>query len=389
MIEDLHWVDPPTAAMLRYLLRRLEGESIVIVCTLRSSETEDSDSAQAVVDTLRRTATIRDVVVPTLEPEAVSALARSVLGRPVDRDTAGALHEESGGNPLFVVELLRHLVDTEALGEIAGENDAVVVRNAEPPRKHSQDLSNAGLRGLTPGSLKSCPSAPCWDQRSTAESSQSRRRWIRMRSLSLSTQLKPQVFSPRSPMSQAASPSVTRSSIARSYELIPPGVRTSLHRSIAGALEHESMGTPAQLALHHHEAADGRDISKAVEVAVWAARGSRVALAFDDGVEILQRTRSLTEARGTTRQKVEVLLTLGEAHWWAGDVDRSQGVCAEALELLQRDGSASGELLARAVLGRWRNNEATPRASRPRSPMRKLIDMIEEALNGLDEDIPR
>ena len=104
-IDDLHWLDPASAHALRFALRRLDPERIGVLGALRTP--------QVGVGLLTSAKTMAPGRYETLElgPLGLGALRR--LLRPfvaaISRPTLRRIHEVSGGNPLYAIELARGL----------------------------------------------------------------------------------------------------------------------------------------------------------------------------------------------------------------------------------------------------------------------------------------
>jgi DNA-binding CsgD family transcriptional regulator len=103
-IDDLQWLDAPTSRALRFALRRLDVEPIVVVVTQRSG------SAPYWLLDHPRTQRLR--VMP-LSLGATYQLIRARLGVALPRPVLVRVHETSGGNPLFALELARALTERE------------------------------------------------------------------------------------------------------------------------------------------------------------------------------------------------------------------------------------------------------------------------------------
>jgi len=116
-VDDLHWCDLPSLRWLAYILPRMEGLGLWIIVSLRHDDPGEDASllAQIVSDPLA------SVIRPA--PLSIGAAARFVRGTlSPDADDAfcAACHEETGGNPLLLRELM-HAIAAEGLAP-AGPN---------------------------------------------------------------------------------------------------------------------------------------------------------------------------------------------------------------------------------------------------------------------------
>jgi DNA-binding CsgD family transcriptional regulator len=101
-IDDDQWMDASSAGTLRFALRRPLGRSVLLLLARRT------DIARAV--------TLEDVAEPTaverlrvraLSVGAIQMLVRHRVGKPLPRPALLKLHDMSGGNPLYALELVR------------------------------------------------------------------------------------------------------------------------------------------------------------------------------------------------------------------------------------------------------------------------------------------
>jgi predicted ATPase/class 3 adenylate cyclase len=98
VFQDAHWMDDASADLLRYLARRVADQPW-LVCVIR----RDTGSGFVPED---GPATVRLHLEP-LDATATDALAMAVTGEsPLPRHQMAALTERSGGNPLFLRELV-------------------------------------------------------------------------------------------------------------------------------------------------------------------------------------------------------------------------------------------------------------------------------------------
>ena len=110
ILEDVHWMDTASLDALRYLLPRLADMPLAVVVTVR---TEDLDGLQAEsLAGLENTRLPYRLDLARLDLGGTGELVQQALDltRPVPRFSA-RLYAETEGNPFFVVETLRTLVD--------------------------------------------------------------------------------------------------------------------------------------------------------------------------------------------------------------------------------------------------------------------------------------
>jgi DNA-binding CsgD family transcriptional regulator len=100
-VDDIQWVDASSAEVLQFMLRRLEGERIGVLATVRGRPVEvplELDKAFAAFQRV------------SVEPLSVGAIHRLLWGRlalNLARPELVRVHEIAGGNPFFALELGR------------------------------------------------------------------------------------------------------------------------------------------------------------------------------------------------------------------------------------------------------------------------------------------
>lgn len=102
-IDDAHWLDAPSSAAIEFSLRRLRDEPIAVLASARSEV-----SALPPLDLERALGRrLSAVSVGPLSLGALQRLLRERTGRTFDRPTLRRIHETSGGNPFYALELAR------------------------------------------------------------------------------------------------------------------------------------------------------------------------------------------------------------------------------------------------------------------------------------------
>lgn len=106
VVDDVQWLDRPTATVLAFAIRRLRDEPVGLVLALRS------DARGQVPLGLGRALSPERMDRITLGPlslGALQALFRVRLGRSWPRPVLRRIHEASDGNPFFALEIARAL----------------------------------------------------------------------------------------------------------------------------------------------------------------------------------------------------------------------------------------------------------------------------------------
>lgn len=134
-LDDVQWLDHATGRALDFAIRRVEGEPVGLLLSVR-------DMGRALPLGLSRgfpeERTTRLALEP-LSPGALGELLRARLGATLPRPTLKRLHEMSGGNPFYALEI--------AVAELRGEQG--VTGQALPiPKSLRQDLVRDRLRTL-------------------------------------------------------------------------------------------------------------------------------------------------------------------------------------------------------------------------------------------------
>lgn len=99
LCEDLHWADQATLDLLKYLARRIAGQHIMLLASVRNDELPPDHAFWRWAGDLPPASTVR-IVLPPLSPQAVATLARDAACDPSE------LYRVTGGNPFFISELL-------------------------------------------------------------------------------------------------------------------------------------------------------------------------------------------------------------------------------------------------------------------------------------------
>ena len=115
VVDDLHWADDGTIAMVRHVARHAAGHRLLVVGAYRGSEVVGAHPLTEALGALCGEAECRVVGLDGLDPESIRQLVSAVAGAPVGADLVAAIAAETGGNPLFAREIVAHLREDRRL----------------------------------------------------------------------------------------------------------------------------------------------------------------------------------------------------------------------------------------------------------------------------------
>ena len=105
-VDDVQWLDPPSAVALRFAARRVTTERIRLLIAARVEEdTRATGLEHDLSEELLR------IGVGPLSLGALHRLVVSRVGQPFSRPTLRKVHQVSGGNPFYALEISRSLLE--------------------------------------------------------------------------------------------------------------------------------------------------------------------------------------------------------------------------------------------------------------------------------------
>jgi DNA-binding CsgD family transcriptional regulator len=111
-IDDVQWLDASSSSALAFALRRLTASRVLVLLARRHADASEPSELEQASGSER----LQLMRVRPLSVGAVHRLLHDRLGRSFARQTLLRIHERSGGNPFFALELARALeVDADPL----------------------------------------------------------------------------------------------------------------------------------------------------------------------------------------------------------------------------------------------------------------------------------
>ncbi|MBL8055490.1 MAG: protein kinase, partial [Anaerolineales bacterium] len=119
-IEDVHWADSGTLFLLRHLARRLRRQRLLLVFTYRETDLDQACCLPEVLVDLNRERLSTRLKLGRFSLDGTRALLAALLQGPVSDALAAAVHHETEGNPFFVEEVCKTLVEESRLSLAEG-----------------------------------------------------------------------------------------------------------------------------------------------------------------------------------------------------------------------------------------------------------------------------
>jgi tetratricopeptide (TPR) repeat protein len=141
-VDDLHWADSGTLWLLGHLLRQLRAERVFIVGAYRETELDRTHPlAKSLVDWNRDRLATR-VVLRRFDRDETGDQLGALLGEEVGEDFADAVHRETEGNPFFVEEVLKALIEQGSVRRESGRWKRCDVAQLQIPQSMKEAIGN-------------------------------------------------------------------------------------------------------------------------------------------------------------------------------------------------------------------------------------------------------
>ena len=142
MLDDLHWADKPSLLLLEFLARELSGARLLVIGTYRDMELSRQHPLTESLGGLNRERLFQRVLLRGLSKEDVHRFIEIASGVAPPTGLVETVHTQTEGNPLFVTEVVRLLVqegmmaqDLSAGSERTDERESWTVRIPEGVRE--------------------------------------------------------------------------------------------------------------------------------------------------------------------------------------------------------------------------------------------------------------
>jgi DNA-binding SARP family transcriptional activator len=371
VFDDLQWADRPTLLLLRHLSRSPQASGLSILGAYRAGE-RWSDGFDEAIAGMRRDRLMIGLEVRGLPRSDAMELVRLRTGGTPSLAFLQALSEETEGNPFFIEEIVRHLLDSGVRSHEAGARELERVGLPDDVR----DVITRRLTRLGEGTIECLRVAAVIGR---DFDSLVLERVVDLDEESFLAALEDGlgaglvVETPGEPGRYSFSHALIRETL---YEGMSSNRRARLHRRVGVALE-EQEGDPPMSALAHHftRAATVQDAERAIRYALRAGEQAKAMLAYEEAADHYARALEVLERAqpDDQRRRCDLLLELGEARVRSGERPFAWPALREAAGLAAQLGDPAS--LARAAIG------ASRRYIQPSGVVdEELIALLEQAL---------
>jgi DNA-binding SARP family transcriptional activator len=378
VLEDLHAADMPSLLLLQFVAGEIADARLLVIGTYRDIELGPNHPLSSALLELGRQPSTRTMLLEGFHEPDVSRLIEAIAGVSTLPRVSAAIHAGTGGNPLFIGELVRLLTSEGRLDEPIDEPD---VRRAIP--RGVRDVIERRLERVSEDSREILGIASVLGREfaisALAEvTGSSAEQLLGL----LEEPVRDGVVAegPGGALRMRFSHVLLRDAL---YDELAASRRLQLHRQIGDTLETLYADDPephlAEIAHHYFEAGPSADPIRTYEYAGHAGDRAARLLAYEEAVRLYLMALRVGEAGAALEDsdRCKTLLALGAAQLRAGDEQAARETFLAAAELARalHDPGA----LAEAALGYGVQVWLAARGDRI------LIPLLEEALSSLEE----
>ncbi|MDP9238524.1 MAG: AAA family ATPase [Chloroflexota bacterium] len=318
VLDDLHWADKGTIAMLRHVARFVTKHRILLLGAYRDVELDRQHPLSGALAQLRREVEYERIALKGLDEGDIGAMLTSLTEQDVPEAFVHAISDETDGNPFFIREVLIHLTDEGKIFQQDGRWTSnvsiaemgipegvrqVIGRRLSRLSEHANKLLTAASGFNGPFHIDLAGAAAGLDEPAALDA--------------IDEALQAQLL--RS-TGEADTYNFTHTLIRHTlYGELSPSRQVRLHRQIAEAMERvygdRAKDHAAELAYQYHRSAAISGAERGVPHALAAADQAEAAAAWDEQVAFLRMSLELLP--DGDRRRPRLLARLSIALMWA------------------------------------------------------------------------
>jgi tetratricopeptide (TPR) repeat protein/predicted Ser/Thr protein kinase len=345
-VDDLHWADQGTLSLLHYLLRRLRDERLLILGAYREVELDRAHPlATSLVDWNRERLATR-IQLDRLTLDECRALMTAMLGQAhISPDLAQAIYRETEGNPFFIEEVIKSLIESGQIYRRDGEWQSGDIADLAVPQsikeaigRRLDQISAEGIEALQCAALLGktfdFPELKAVFEMKAEPSPRVEDRLLD----ALDEALRAQLIRAGDGEAFAFTHDKIREVLV---EELNPIRRRRLHQHTGEGLERLYQGEAIEAHvqdLAYHFVQSG-DLEKGLDYALRAAQGAERLYAYDEALGYYQQAVDCAEGLSLPHQLAEISVAMGDALVMRGVVYQAVEAYERALELISSPGA--------------------------------------------------
>ncbi len=308
-LDDIHWMDSSSLKLLHYMAEHLRGERVVIILTYRPEDA--TKEMREVMWRMSRDGLVQELKLRPLTRDETVELVRIITG---SEENAEWIYRKTGGNPLFIKELLNQ-ISSQGIPSAMSEEDMPRIildltreRMSKLGEEEREMLKIASLIGdhVEVRLLARVSGRDEFEIIDIGERAMKAGIWT------------------EDEMGEgfAFKHSIMRDGIST---MISPLKRRYIHRKIAKALE-EMYGEERYPEVARHYLESG-DVEKAYDAFMKAGERAEKLYAYEEAIRLYNEALKI-------KKTPELLERLGHAHGVFGEYDEARKYLWEALKLV-------------------------------------------------------
>lgn len=356
-IEDLHWADPSSMALMHYIARNTRDTGMLMLGTYRPEDIAVADGkGHPLTDAMQlmdREDLLEMVELSRLPGDRMEEFLDALLGdNDLDYEFREVVYKETEGNPLFIIQLVRFLVEegiiiddnrikrlTKSLKEVDVPTKTFNVIARRLGRLDKEERRTVDMASVIGGVFTSDILADS----------------LGVDKVQLLENLRTLEQTHTLIHSQNGSYRFDHAKLREVlYDEIPAELRAEHHRIVAQSIEKLNQDdldeVVGDLAFHYSQS--GRK-EKAILYLIQAAEKAKKEYSNEEAMRFYSEALEFEEDK---KKRIDILVAVGFMYAFTGEYDRSMESCEEALEYATED-TTRAEILAMIGGIHWRRGE--------------------------------
>ncbi len=344
VLDDLHWADEATLGLLGFLANQCGQIPLVLLGTYRDTELDSNPALLRTLDELIHDG-LRPIKLPGLSQGDVAEMLRSLSMREPPLVLVQVAFEETQGNPFFVEEVFKHLVEEGKIFDANGQFQAGLTLDENDVPEHIRLVLQRRLQRLSETARQVLSAAAVVGRSFNFEILQ-----LLLSSFEVGDLLA--AIEQAHHMGLVVSSKGSESGLNFAHELVRQTLlidvskprRQRLHLAVAEAIEHLDAGRlneqAAVLAYHLRNAGRLADAAKTAGYFRLAGRNALEGAAYEEARFSLRSALSHLDA-ADLKARADVLSSLAVAQRALGDWDDALRMCNETVEIYRQLGDVA------------------------------------------------